>query len=759
METLYADILLPLAIGPLTFAVEGPLAEQVEVGCGVEVPLGKGKVYTGIIKRLHHNRPPYKTIRSIIATVRTEPLATVEQLALWEWVAQYYLCTEGEVMRVAVPSLLKPAATTDEQFSDKVFTFAREQLLALAPTVRTEESLSERLDELQRRRRHAQYAAMMEFCSAAGDTAMLLAGAEVPRRALSASSTIITKLIQDGLLELHFRERTPQQVGAELISHTTLSEPQQQTLEGIQRNFASHSTVLLHGITGSGKTELYISLAAQELAAGRSTLFLIPELALSEQLISRLTAAFGEGLVVYHGNLTPHARTENYIRLMRSEGGNVVVGTRSAILLPIKQLGLIVVDEEHDRSYKQDNPAPRFSARDVAVWMAHNLGAKTLLGSATPSLESFQNAYTGKYGYAKIDERYGTGQLPTVTISDTLRSAKRGERKEHLNKELIDAISEALKQGRQTMLFQNRRGWSPYIECADCGWSPRCPHCNVTLTYYKSDGSLRCNLCGHTESAPKRCPSCHTAEPQPCGFGTEKIEEGVQRLFPTARVARLDGDIAAAKGRMRAVLRAFEQGEIDILVGTGMITKGFDFEGVQVVGVLNADNLLSRPDFRAEERTFQTIVQLSGRAGRKDGDGLTIVQTSQPDNVLLRQAASGDYYAMTRSQLADRQAFNYPPFVRLITISLRHSSAELVGFGASRLAKQLRRLLGAEYVTDAHAPAVGRTADQYILEIMVRIGRGQSHSEVKSLLRAAIAEFSRDKVTRSISVSINVDPQ
>lgn len=758
MSELYADILLPLALGPLTFAVEGPLAQTVEVGCGVEVPLGKGKVYTGIVKRLHHNRPPYKTIKRVLATVRTEPLATVEQLALWEWVAQYYMCSEGEVMRAAVPSLLKPSAAADEQFADKVFSFAREHLLRLGEGVRSEKLLGDCLEQLKAKRRTARYAAMMEFCEAVADEEALFAGAEVARRRLKASSAVVAKLVEEGLLESVYRERTPQEVATSLISHTTLSEPQQQTLDHIVASFARHHTVLLQGVTGSGKTELYISLAARELAVGRSTLLLVPELALTEQLIERMTNAFGQGVVVYHSNQTLHARASSYIRLVRSGGGQVVVGTRSAIMLPINRLGLVIVDEEHDRSFKQDSPAPRYSARDVAVWMASNIGVKTLLGSATPSLESFYNAYTGKYGYARLDLRY-EGRLPEVVISDTLRSAKRGERKGHINKELADAISHALGDGRQVMLFQNRRGWSPYIECASCGWSPRCPHCNVSLTYYKSERELRCNLCGYSEPAPARCPSCLTSEPQPCGFGTEKVEEAVSALFPEARVSRLDGDVAAAAGRMRAVVGSFRSGQTDILVGTNLITKGFDFEGVQVVGVLNADNLLSRPDFRAEERTYQTIVQLSGRAGRKDSHGTTIVQTAQPDNLTLRQAAAGDYFAMARTQLSDRQAFRYPPFARLIVVSLKHANAELLGTAASRLVEQLRRLLGADVVTDAHAPAVGRAADMFILEIMVRFGRERSHSEVKSLLREALAAFARDKATRNIAVSVNVDPQ
>ena len=754
MENLYADIIVPLALGPLTFAIPTERSEDFEVGWGVEVPVGT-KIYTGIIKRIHTTKPPYKKIREVMGVVRSEPLASVEQLALWEWIASYYMCTEGEVMRAAIPSLLKPSAGTDDDFVERVFSLGQVQWLSIAPDLRDEHKLSTALDALLPRRK-ARYAAMVEFLEAVGEGGL---DTEIPRKALSAATPIINHLIEDGLLVSTLRERTPQYYLASLRRLRTLSEAQQQALDKLHSELDRRNTTLLHGITGSGKTELYISLAAEMLAEGRSVLYLVPELALSEHLIGRLSEAFDEGLVVYHSQLTPRARTEAYIKLSRSNGGYIIVGTRSAILLPLVNLGLIIVDEEHDRSYKQEDSAPRFSARDTAVWIAGNLGAKTILGSATPSLESFHNAYMGKYGYVTLGERYGSGRLPQVHISDTIRSAKRGERKGHINKELYDDINTALSEGRQVMLFQNRRGFAPYIECPDCGWSARCPQCGVTLTYYKGDRRLRCNLCGYTTSSPSKCPSCRISEPQPQGFGTEKIEESVVEMFPTARIARLDGDTASSRGRMRSIINSFESGQTDILVGTNLITKGFDFEGVSVVGVLNADNLLSRPDFRADERTFQTLVQITGRAGRKDNCGRTVIQTSQPTNATIRQAAAGDYYAMARSQIRDRETFGYPPFARLVVLSLKHTSYEFLSFGARRLASRLKELIGPEAVTDAHIPSVGRTAEMYFMEIMVRIEKGRSPSEVKALIREALGEFAHDKVTKRISVTINVDPQ
>lgn len=755
MERLYADIILPLAISPLTFEVGERLSSLIEVGSGVSVPLGKSKVYTGIIKRLHHNTPPYKRVRSIGSIVRSEPLASVGQLALWEWMAEYYMCTEGEIMRAALPSLLKPSAESDELFTERVFSLGTEQWLSLGEGVRTEESLGDALEALLPRRK-AQYAAMMEFCERIGEENLF--GGEIPRSALGASSAIIGKLTEAGLLQTTTHERQPRYDAARAGNLTSLTAKQNEALENILNSFSRHPATLLHGVTSSGKTELYIHLADRTLRNGGSVLYLIPELALTEQLIRRLRAAFGDGLTVYHSAMTSRARTEMYIKLSRSDGGQIVVGTRSAILLPLNNLRLIIVDEEHDVSFKQEDPAPRFSARDVAVWMASNLGCKTLLGSATPSMESFYNAYTGRYGYVWLGERFGEGCMPHVTVSDTIKSSRRGERKEHIGKELSDAISKALSEGRQVMLFQNRRGFAPFVECPSCGWSARCPHCGVTLTYYKRGSKLRCNLCGHTIDAPQRCPSCHQGEPLPQGFGTEKIEESVARMFPSARVARLDGDVASSAGRMRSVIRSFENGECDILVGTQLITKGFDFSGVSVVGVLNADNLLSRPDFRAEERTFQTIVQIAGRAGRTDTLGHTIIQTSQPQNPTIIQAAKGDYLAMARGQLRDREIFGYPPFVRLVALRLSHTSPELLFRGANALAAKLKELI-VSGVSDAHTPAISQMADRYYMQIIVRIPRNGSAADTKGLIGETLRWFSRDPLFRRIDYTINVDPQ
>lgn len=468
----------------------------------------------------------------------------------------------------------------------------------------------------------------------------------MPRRLLEADAATLAALRKKGLITLTRRERSVER-GAVRFQLPTLSPAQQRCLDTIRSRFdAGLRTVLLHGITGSGKTELYIHLIAAALARGGDVLLLVPEIAITAQLIDRLERIFGSRVTAYHSKLPLARRTESYLRLTRSEGGELVVGARSALFLPLRRLQLIVVDEEHDTGYKQTDAQPRYNARDVAVVMARLWEARTVLGSATPSLESYANALGGKYGLATLDERYGDARPPQVIVSDTLRAVKRNERKTHFNRLLLDRIAEVLARGEQAMLFQNRRGFSPYVECRACGWTARCPHCNVTLTYHKRDGRLQCHYCGHAEPLPARCPACKAGEATPAGFGTEKIEEELARLLPAARIERLDRDTATSESAYRAIIDRFESGQSDVLVGTQMITKGFDFARVSLVGILNADNLLFSPDFRAAERAFQLMTQVAGRAGRRDAAGEVVIQTSEPEHPVIRQVAAGDYEAM-----------------------------------------------------------------------------------------------------------------
>lgn len=750
----YADIVLPLAQPAYTFAL--PEGMTVVAGQAVVVQFGARKFYTGIVFGVHDRQPASPRIKSVVRVLYDGTvLLPAAQRTLWEWIASYYMCTVGEVMRAALPALMKPSADSEQALSEEEFRPRTEVYLRLAPELRDEAHFHEACERLERRA-PKQYAALLEIATAEGDAH--LSTGEIARRLLGADYGVLHALERKGLIRSAEHPRTQERADT-LFRLPCLSEAQQRALATLRDALAAGRTAaLLHGITGSGKTEIYIHLIAGALARGEDVLLLVPEIALTAQLIGRLERIFGSRVTAYHSKLTPRRRTEACLRLARSSGGELVVGARSALFLPLGRLGLIVVDEEHDASYKQSDPAPRYNARDCAVVLAHRLGCRTLLGSATPSLESWLNARSGKYAYAFLGERYGEARPPEILLSDTLRAARRGERHTHFNQLLLDRIGATLARGGQAMLFQNRRGFAPYVACAACGWTPRCPECNVTLTYHKAGGRLVCHYCGHTETLPSECPVCHAAAPAPMGFGTEKIEEQIAELFPAARVARLDRDSVTSERAFREIVADFAEHRTDILVGTQMIAKGFDFEGVELVGVLNADNLLHNPDFRASERAFQLLVQVAGRAGRRAEPGTVVIQTAEPGHPLLQQVVAGDYGAMALGQLAEREAFFYPPYARLIALTLRHRDAALLRDGALRLAARLRARFGRRLLGPM-APPVDRIRGEYLVGLLLKIESGASTARARELLRGELAAFAADPATKSITVVINVDPQ
>lgn len=763
---LFADIVLPLAQPTYTFAV--PEEMTVAEGEVVSVQFGPRKYYTGIVWRLHDRRPAVKRVKCIERRLYDRPLLDERGRALWEWMADYYLCTLGEVMRCALPALMKPSADSSEALADGDFRPRTESYYALAPACADEAALDACFERLERRA-PKQYAALLEVAAAvrengAGDngTGANSAGAngtgEVARRLLAADRPTLHALCRKGLLEE--REHEPDiERGEPRFRLPCLTPHQQQALDALRRAWSEGRTAaLLHGITGSGKTEIYIHLIAERLAAGEDVLLLVPEIALTAQLIERMERIFGSRVTAYHSRLTDRRRAETYLRLNRSAGGAFVVGVRSSVFLPLKRLGLVIVDEEHDASYKQAEPAPRYAARDVAVWLARQAGGRALLGSATPSLETWLHAATGKYGRAELTERYGAAQPPTIVLSDIRRAARRNERYGHFDKELLDRIDAALARGEQVMLFQNRRGFAPYLECPQCGWTARCPQCNVTLTYHKGREQLVCHYCGHTEAAPHRCPSCKVVELQPMGFGTEKIEEQIAERFPEARVARLDRDTVTSERAFSAIIGDFAAHRTDILVGTQMITKGFDFEGVSLVGVLNADNLLNNPDFRAAERAYQLLTQVAGRAGRRATAGEVVIQTADPTHPVLRQVVAGDFAAMAATQLAERRDFGYPPYARLTVLTLRHREPAVLRQGAVQLAERLRARFGRR-VLGPIAPPVDRIRGEYLLSLMLKVEAGASARRARDLLADELRRFAAEPATKSITVSVNVDPQ
>ena len=744
--------MLPLAQPAYTFAV--PAGMEVSEGDAVSVQFGARKYYTGIVWRLHNTPPRAKRIKSIERKLYDRPLLTAAQRALWEWIARYYLSSLGEVMRCALPSLIKPSAESAEQLLEEEFHPRTERYYALkAPYDRDEQALGELLDRLERRA-PKQYEILLEVASHPDRAAR----GEVARRLLAADRTLLNALVKRGALTEH--EHTPStEYGTPQFRLPTLSEAQQRALDALRKGFdQGKSTALLHGITGSGKTEIYIHLVAEVLARGGDVLLLVPEIALTAQLIERMERIFGARLTAYHSRLTDRRRSECYLRLNSSSGGEFVVGVRSSIFLPLKKLQLIIVDEEHDTSYKQVDPAPRYAARDVAVYMAHALGIRTLLGSATPSLESWYNAAMGKYALATLSERYGEAEPPTIYLSDSRRAAQRNERRGHFNKLLLDKIEATLARGEQVMLFQNRRGFAPYLECPTCGWTARCPHCNVTLTYHKRRGQFLCHYCGHTVQAETRCPSCKVVELQPMGFGTEKIEEQISELFPTARVARLDRDQVTSERAFNAIIDDFAEHRTDILVGTQMITKGFDFERVSLVGVLNADNLLNNPDFRSAERAYQLLTQVAGRAGRRAVAGEVVIQTADPHHPVLQQVLHADYAAMVKMQLAEREEFVYPPYARLTLIVLRHAEARTLHDAALALATDLRSRFGRR-VMGPITPPVDRVRGEYQAHLMLKIEQGSSRLRANDLLAEAVGRLKKQQAFKSVTIAINVDPQ
>ncbi len=749
----YADIVLPLAQPAYTFAV--PEGMALAEGQAVAVQFGARRFYTGIVWRIHDRRPDFKTVKPIRRVLYDAPLLTAPQRALWEWIASYYMCREGEVMRCALPALMKPSGDSEEEFASDEFRPRTECYVSLAPELRDEEAFDAACERLERRAPR-QYAALVEVASAGGGAR--IAAGEVARRLLHADAAVLHALARKGLVRLAEHERTVERGGSSFLL-PELSPAQLRALGELRSQFdGGRATALLHGVTGSGKTEIYIHLAAEVLARGGDVLLLVPEIALTAQLIARMERIFGSRVTAYHSRLTPRRRTETYLRLNRSEGGEFVVGVRSSIFLPLKRLQLIIVDEEHDASYKQADPAPRYNARDCASVMARLMGCRALLGSATPSLETWLNARTGKYGLALLRERYGAARPPALFLSDTLRAAKRGERQGHFNKLLLDKIGQTLDRGGQAMLFQNRRGFAPYVSCTECGWTARCPSCNVTLTYHKGRGELVCHYCGHTEPVPAKCPSCRVTDAVPMGFGTEKIVEQVASLFPEARVARLDRDSATSERAFSATVADFAERRTDILVGTQMIAKGFDFEGVSLVGVLNADNLLHNPDFRAAERAFQLLTQVAGRAGRRDDAGEVVIQTSDPSHRVLRQVLEGDYEAMACAELAEREAFFYPPYARLTALTLRHRDPELVRRAVGELARRLRERFGRR-VLGPIAPPVDRIRGEWLACLLLKVESGASSARARELLGAELRRLAADPAFKTVTVVCDVDPQ
>lgn len=758
----YADIILPLAIDSdtYTYGISPEMSADIHIGSRVIVPLGQNKHYSGIVYKIHGNRPDVKNIKYIETIVDDRPVVTREQLHLWEWIADYYMSSLGMVMRAALPSGLKLNGFSHLEALNDGYTPRKIPFISLHPSIDNENRLNTILDSLKRSK--VQYRTVIEYIEHIGSIDFSKPQS-IPKSSFTSSYSIIKKLIEKNIFLQTESVLPPEEITNIISKLPTLSEVQNKALQGIDKCFENKDTTLLHGVTGSGKTEIYIHLISRELKAGNNVLYMLPEIALTSQLISRLENYFGDRVIAYHSRMTDNSRASVYLRLLESSASNkeglLIIGVRSSVLLPTPKLSLIIIDEEHDQSFKQSDTSPRYHARDTAIILAGLYNAKILLGSATPSVESYFNAVSGKkYGYVTLTERYGEATLPDIIISDTLRAVKRGERQNHFNRILIEHMDMTLKEDKQIILFQNRRGFSPFVECGSCGWTASCPNCNVTLTYHKSDNVLKCHYCGYTTPMPQKCPTCKAEDLLPKGFGTEKIEEEILSIFPEAHVERLDADTAQSMKNYHRIIRSFEQGTTDILIGTQMVTKGFDFDNVLLVGILNADNMLNYPDFRASERAFQLMLQIAGRAGRRDTKGVVIIQTSQSSHPVLQYILKNDYETFVRSQLSERFSFNYPPYCRIIEISMYHRDPMLLNRAVNHFAVGARKIFGRRLL-GPEAPPVDKIKGDYIQKFILKIERDKSVSEAKRLLKELLNEMTSHEDFRYIGIKVDVDPQ
>ena len=760
MDVKYANIVLPLAQNYFTFQIGEELSDLV-VGECVEVPLGKSKIYIGIVWAIHDIKPDYKTIKTVYKRVGNSPRLSALQIKFWEWISSYYICTLGEVMRAAIPSALKPEGFSSEEFMRDLYKPLTISEIKWGEKINTIYELNKTLEGLKRAK--IQYRAVLELCNMANikdtDTHIDRSFRTI-RNSFDYDSTIIKALEKRGIIEIVKVEITQDKLNN--VPYNTnlpiLSSAQEIAFTEILEGHKERDVALLHGITGSGKTEIYIRLIDNYLREGRDVLYLLPEIALTSQLIERMKRYFGERVITYHSKHPPRKRVENYLRVNRHNGGELIIGVRSAIFMPIGDLSLVIVDEEHESSFKQTDPAPRYNARDCSIVLSSMCGAKVVLGSATPSIESYTNAKEGKYTLVNLSERYGEATLPNIIISDNIRSVKRGERKVHFNKILLDSINDTISDGNQVILFQNRRGFSPYIECNSCGWTSRCDECNVTLTLHKMEGKLRCHYCGFSTSPPQHCPSCRVGIPDAKGFGTEKVEEELQKLIPTARISRLDRDTSRTEKGYKTIISDFSRGDSDILIGTQMLAKGFDFSGVSLVGILNADNLLNYPDFRASERAFQLMTQVAGRAGRADKKGTVIIQTSQPEHPTIKYVADNNYIGMVHEELQERSAFLYPPYCRVVTLSLKHRDKQLLYDAAAVFGNEGRKIFGSRLL-GPQPPSVDKIKREHILCFMLKIERTGSFARAKEMLLNIVKAMGSDSRFHSVSAQCNVDPQ
>ena len=754
----YVDVILPLPLeGTFTYSVPEPMVAQVRMGVRVLVPLGRSKTYTAMAVRLHSEKPEFET-RPIIQVIDAEPVLIEQQLHLWQWISTYYMSPIGDVFKAALPAGLK----AEENYRPKTV-----RCVTLPANLRSEQSLHMALTILKRALKQHQtfstYLQLSHWSEIDGETPpahIAEIACDELQNAANASDAVLRQLIQRNFLELYHREvgrlNTTGEYHPERIQ--PLSAAQQAAEDSILKQFNTKNVILLHGVTSSGKTEIYIHLIKKAIDEGKQVLYLLPEIALTVQMTRRLHNVFGSRLGIYHSKYSDAERVEIWKKQLSSEPYDVILGARSSVFLPFTRLGLVIVDEEHETSFKQQDPAPRYHARSTAIMLARMYeGAKVLLGTATPSMESYHNACTGKYGYVQLTTRYKDVAMPEIRVVDTKDLYHRKMMRGAFSPDLLEAMRTALRNKKQVLLFQNRRGFAPMVECKVCGWVPKCKNCDVSLTYHRSMNLLTCHYCGYTYPVPKQCPNCESTELLGRGYGTEKIEDRVRELFPEARIARMDLDTTRSAGAYGRIIDDFSCGRTDILIGTQMITKGLDFSGVTVVGILNADTMLNYPDFRAYEQAFQMLSQVSGRAGRRDERGLVILQTKSAELPVIQQVVAGDFQTFARDLLEERSMFRYPPFYHLVYVYLRHRNEQLVDSAAIEMASRLRQAF-ADRVLGPDKPAVARVKTESIRKIVIKLEQGINLPLARQCMAEARTQLLQDKRYAAMTVFFDVDP-
>lgn len=816
----YVDVIVPLPVaGQYTYSVPADLEDKVKAGCRIVVPFGSKKFYTAIVTSVHQNAPETYETKDLVEVLDTSPVLLKHQYDFWKWLADYYLCTLGDVYKAALPSGMKLESETlvvsnPEFEADKPLPEKEQRILDLLsddseqcitqlekasgiknllPVIKSllekeairvkeelkrsykprvevrvrlteglqaEETVHRLFDTLARAPK--QLALLMKYIELSGWSGEKKNPKEVSRKAL-LDATGATNSIFNGLVEKHIFETYTFEIGrlsegpVETVGLNPLSMAQQRAYTEILAYFHQKNVCLLHGVTASGKTEIYIHLIQQAIQAGKQVLYLLPEIALTTQITERLRRVFGNRLGIYHSKFPDAERVEIWRKQLTDQDYDVILGVRSSVFLPFRRLGLVIVDEEHENTYKQQEPAPRYHARNAAIMLASMFGAKTLLGTATPSIETYYNAVNGKYGWVQLTERHQQIQLPHIEVVDIKELARKKRMTAQFSPLLLQKIREALDQKEQVILFQNRRGFAPMIECRTCGWVPKCKNCDVSLTYHKGLNQLTCHYCGYTYQVPKSCPACGGVELMNRGFGTEKIEDDIKLIFPEARVARMDLDTTRTRTAYERIIADFEEGKTDILIGTQMVSKGLDFDRVSVVGILNADSMLNYPDFRSYERAFQLMAQVAGRAGRKNKQGLVVLQTKSPDLPLIHQVVANDYNGLYQTQIDERRLFKYPPFYRLIYVYLKHRKEGVLEQAADLMAGYLRNGLG-DRVLGPDRPPVSRIQTLFIRKIVVKIEQQASMSKVREYLQQVQRAIIEDERFRSLLVYYDVDP-